>query len=238
RLRALADGSSPTSLLVATLVNEIGLGDAVAKLDANRHGMNRGSQNDDLLAVQQLARLQPSPAKFETWLRDRLMTRRSADGVTLATVHRVKGQEWPSVVVHQASSDQFPHRLADDLEEERRVFHVAITRAADSLTIVPGAHPSPFVGELVTEPPEPAELPPRGAQPRPTAPAKPAKKDRSADHPLLNRSRVTAVVCTVLVDLDRECTIAELEPGAAVAASGDPVPPFPVGAKPDTPRRH
>src|SRR5690606_22238054 len=148
RLRALAERSSPTGGLVAVLVDEIGLGASVSTLDTNRHGMNRGSQSDDLLAVRQLARLQANPTRFDGWLRDRLMTRRAADGVTLATVHRVKGQEWPCVVVHQASSNQFPHRLAEDHEEERRVFHVAITRAAEALVIVPGARPSPFVVEL------------------------------------------------------------------------------------------
>ena len=40
--------------------------------------------------------------------------------MVLATVHRVKGLEWPAVVVHHADGDQFPHRLADDGEEERR----------------------------------------------------------------------------------------------------------------------
>ena len=72
--------------------------------------------------------------------------------MTLATVHRVKGQEWPVVVVHHADADQFPHRLADDHEEERRLFHVAITRASGAVTIVAGDRPSPFVAELTTEP--------------------------------------------------------------------------------------
>ena len=71
----------------------------------------------------------------------------------LATVHRVKGQEWPHVVVHLADAEQFPHRLADDVEEERRLFHVAITRASDRSTSSPG-RPSPFVAELTNEPSE------------------------------------------------------------------------------------
>ncbi len=75
----------------------------------------------------------------------------------LATVHRVKGQEWPHVIVHLVDDDQFPHRLADDVEEERRLLHVAITRARRHATIVTGRRPSPFIAELTTEPP--AELP-------------------------------------------------------------------------------
>jgi DNA helicase-2/ATP-dependent DNA helicase PcrA len=78
--------------------------------------------------------------------------------VLLSTVHRVKGQEWPHVVVHLADADQYPHRLADDVEEERRLFHVAITRASRHATIVTGPRPSPFVAELTTEPSaDPAE---------------------------------------------------------------------------------
>ncbi len=229
RLRALAERSSPTSELVAVLVDEIGLGASVSTLDTNRHGMNRGSQSDDLLAVRQLARLQANPTRFDGWLRDRLMTRRAADGVTLATVHRVKGQEWPCVVVHQASSNQFPHRLAEDHEEERRVFHVAITRAAEALVIVPGARPSPFVAELTSEPPEPAALPPEPLVTPPPRAARPAKKDRQPDHPLLDRSRVMAVVGTVLVDQGSEWTIVSLEPGAAVAVCGEATRRFPIG---------
>ena len=92
--------------------------------------MNRAAQSDDLTAIAQLAQLHPDPATFEAWLREALGRPWQADGVTLATVHRVKGQEWPVVVVHHAEADQFPHRLAEDVEEERRVFHVAITRAS------------------------------------------------------------------------------------------------------------
>jgi DNA helicase II / ATP-dependent DNA helicase PcrA len=114
--------------------------------------MNRAAQNDDLTAIAQLAELHPDPATFESWLRDAVGRPWQTDGVTLATVHRVKGQEWPVVIVHQAEADQYPHRLAEDIEEERRVFHVAITRASRTLHIVPDTAPSPFVAELTTEP--------------------------------------------------------------------------------------
>jgi superfamily II DNA helicase RecQ len=41
-----------------------------------------------------------------------------------------------------------PHRLAEDIEEERRVFHVALTRCRSSASIIPGSPPSPFLLEL------------------------------------------------------------------------------------------
>jgi DNA helicase-2/ATP-dependent DNA helicase PcrA len=85
-------------------------------------------------------------------MRSQLAVQRTPGGVLLSTVHRVKGQEWPHVVVHLADAEQYPHRLADDVEEERRLFHVAITRASRHATIVTGARPSPFVADLTTEP--------------------------------------------------------------------------------------
>ncbi|MGD9996859.1 MAG: 3'-5' exonuclease, partial [Ilumatobacteraceae bacterium] len=154
RLQRLATAGRPTADLLAALRDSMGLASSIATLDAHRRGMNRAAQNDDLTAVAQLAQLQPRPDQFESWLRQVVGQPWQSEGVTLATVHRVKGQEWPFVIVHQADADQFPHRLADDVEEERRVFHVAITRASRSLHVVPDAAPSPFIAELSTEPSE------------------------------------------------------------------------------------
>ncbi|MDG1188138.1 MAG: HRDC domain-containing protein, partial [Ilumatobacter sp.] len=130
----------------------IGLAGAVGTLDDHRRGMNRAAQGDDLTAIQHLAALHDDVTTFELWLREHLAVGRQPGGVTLSTVHRVKGQEWPHVVVHLADVDQYPHRLAEDAEEERRLFHVAITRASKEATIVTGPSPSLFVAELTTEP--------------------------------------------------------------------------------------
>ncbi len=152
RLQRLVASRGTTAQAMAALRDGMGLANSIAKLDAHRHGMNRAAQNDDLTAIAQLAALQPDPAKFESWLRAALANKWQADGVTLATVHRVKGQEWPFVIVHQADADQFPHRLAQDEEEERRLFHVAITRASRDVLVVPSDRPSPFIVDCSTEP--------------------------------------------------------------------------------------
>ena len=236
RLTVLLDSGAPTDRVMAVLIDDVGLGGAVATLDDNRHGMNRGAQGDDLLAVRQLARIHArhDPATpFESWLREQLATRRAGAGVTLATVHRVKGQEWPHVVVHLAAADQFPHRLADDHEEERRLFHVAITRASRSVTIVTGESPSPFVDELTTEPPDPSETAAAPAGPRFDRTAARAKRE-VPDHPLLDRTRVMAVEGTVLVDQGHEWTIVALEPEAAVAERGGTTRRFRLGAAVET----
>jgi DNA helicase-2/ATP-dependent DNA helicase PcrA len=73
--------------------------------------------------------------------------------VTLSTVHRVKGLEWDRVIVLGAHEGLMPHRLADDIEEERRVFHVALTRCRQQVTLLADADaPTPFVEELTTLP--------------------------------------------------------------------------------------
>lgn len=56
--------------------------------------------------------------------------------VALTTVHQAKGLEWPVVFVLQVEPGSFPSGWAvseGNLDEEERLFHVAITRAADEL---------------------------------------------------------------------------------------------------------
>jgi len=222
-----------TSEVLDLLIDTIGLGGAVATLDNGRQGMNRSAQGDDLLALRQLAAMHPTVATFERWLTSQLTKRRTSDGVTLSTVHRVKGQEWPYVVAHLVDVDQYPHRLSEDIEEERRLFHVAITRCSEHVTIVSGEHPSPFVAELTAEPPEHA---PQSPGPAPVVtPTRPSASKRDApDHPLLDRDRVMAVPGLVLVDQGHEWVITALDPEAAVAERADATRRFRIGTKVET----
>jgi DNA helicase II / ATP-dependent DNA helicase PcrA len=84
------------------------------------------------------------------------------DAVTLITMHSCKGLEFPHVYVVGLEQGLLPHsRSAAErsLDEERRLFYVAITRAMHSLQIshcggrkkygqIVAAHPSQFLGEL------------------------------------------------------------------------------------------
>src|SRR5262249_1826623 len=58
-------------------------------------------------------------------------------GVTLMTMHTAKGLEWPAVAIAGLEDGLFPLSRAieavDTLEEERRLFYVALTRAKDKL---------------------------------------------------------------------------------------------------------
>jgi DNA helicase-2/ATP-dependent DNA helicase PcrA len=59
--------------------------------------------------------------------------------VTLSTVHQAKGLEWPVVFVIWLADGRFPTDFAGKVEggydEERRLFHVALTRAKDELVL-------------------------------------------------------------------------------------------------------
>lgn len=56
--------------------------------------------------------------------------------VTLSTVHGVKGLEYDKVFVINAVEGYMPHAASlENLEEERRIFYVAITRAKEELNI-------------------------------------------------------------------------------------------------------
>ena len=56
--------------------------------------------------------------------------------LTLSTAHQAKGLEWKAVFVLWVSEGRFPSPRAEDIEEERRLFHVAVTRARDHLALV------------------------------------------------------------------------------------------------------
>jgi DNA helicase-2/ATP-dependent DNA helicase PcrA len=59
----------------------------------------------------------------------------SPDAVTLATVHKVKGLEFPVVFVASCNETIFPHHRSNSDEEERRLMYVAMTRARDILAL-------------------------------------------------------------------------------------------------------
>jgi len=65
---------------------------------------------------------------------------RDEDYLILSTIHSAKGQEWKSVFVLNCVDGCIPSDLAtgssEEIEEERRLLYVAMTRARDELTLV------------------------------------------------------------------------------------------------------
>ncbi|MBT8081591.1 MAG: ATP-dependent helicase [Gammaproteobacteria bacterium] len=62
------------------------------------------------------------------------------DYLVLSTVHSAKGQEWEAVFLLNVTDGSFPSEFAtgkpENIEEERRLFYVAMTRARQSLMLV------------------------------------------------------------------------------------------------------
>lgn len=60
--------------------------------------------------------------------------------VVLSTIHQAKGLEWPRVFIVGLRDGRFPHYKSmenpKELEEERRLFYVAVTRAKDELNML------------------------------------------------------------------------------------------------------
>lgn len=77
------------------------------------------------------------------------------DAVSLMTVHRCKGLEYPIVFVTGVVERVLPHARSVDIEEERRIFYVAVTRAINQVFISgfdsrfnKSHSPSRFIAEL------------------------------------------------------------------------------------------
>ena len=85
-------------------------------------------------------------------------TKRQQDTVHIGTIHGAKGLEWEAVFVIGCEEGLIPHFLAEELaqiEEERRLFYVAITRAKSFLNLNylgkrtgKERYPSPFLSEI------------------------------------------------------------------------------------------
>ena len=60
--------------------------------------------------------------------------------LVLSTIHQAKGLEWKAVFVISLSEGLFPHAKSmaseENLEEERRLFYVAVTRAKEELVLI------------------------------------------------------------------------------------------------------
>jgi DNA helicase-2/ATP-dependent DNA helicase PcrA len=106
-------------------------------------------RRNDLLQLEQIAAGYPSRERFLTELTldppDATSDEAGPplldeDYLILSTIHSAKGQEWKSVFVLNVVDGCIPSDLgtgtSEDLEEERRLLYVAMTRAKDSLSLI------------------------------------------------------------------------------------------------------
>jgi DNA helicase-2/ATP-dependent DNA helicase PcrA len=133
-----ADARSPAAAIAVVLDNHY-------RDYADRTFTNADQRKEDLDNLASFARRWPEAADFLGELaliqgmaaENVVVGDEPDDKLVLSTIHQAKGLEWPIVFVLWLAEGRFPTarslRTADELEEERRVFYVAVTRAEAEL---------------------------------------------------------------------------------------------------------
>jgi DNA helicase-2/ATP-dependent DNA helicase PcrA len=175
-LRALADllravralPRAPVEPLLRTLVEQSGYGEALAGPDADPIGTRAENVRELLAAAHEFDRAEPD-GDLRAYLEkaglvsDQDALQEGAEAVSLLSAHAAKGLEFPFVIVVGAENGLFPHARSAgggaELEEERRLFYVAMTRAMERLLLTHAAArfayvamepraPSPFLSDI------------------------------------------------------------------------------------------
>jgi len=63
-------------------------------------------------------------------------TKSNKNGIKLMTIHKSKGLEFDTVVISDVCNGILPHKNTENIEEEKRLFYVACTRAKNALHIL------------------------------------------------------------------------------------------------------
>jgi DNA helicase-2/ATP-dependent DNA helicase PcrA len=167
-LRRSGDGSPDAA--VRRVAREQGL----VQPPPERLGEREMTRQNDLARLVRLAEDFDDGTKsisdFVAYLQERFGTGGETDGVHLLTLHRAKGLEFDAVFLPRLEERELPWKLArgrEQVDEERRLFYVGMTRARLHLTITWTGRPSRFLADLgvdarpVRAPqPVPEDLPP------------------------------------------------------------------------------
>lgn len=131
------------------------------------HQINRSDLNEVLAEIEEAAKAFTSVEEWFTHVEEYTETLRTKEkernrprpGVRLMTIHASKGLEFKQVFLIEANEGRIPYQKAKtdkEIEEERRLFYVAMTRAKDFLKICyvkikngKEVTPSRFVDELL-----------------------------------------------------------------------------------------
>ena len=162
-----ADIAFVDSLRLRTLSPETLFGEIVSHYTPRLQTLYPDDYPKRLQGLEQLAQIAAAYADLDMFISDLSLDdpfeeEGVREHVTLSTIHSAKGLEWSAVIIIDLVEERFPSRHAlqrhEDLEEERRLMYVAVTRAREYLGLcVPStlynrgsavtvpADPSPFV---------------------------------------------------------------------------------------------
>jgi DNA helicase-2/ATP-dependent DNA helicase PcrA len=191
-------GELPVAGILSRLLKESGYLEALAEKDEEERLLN-------IAELQEFIRKweEENPGAPISDLLDRmsLETRESRGGekaqVFLLTMHNAKGLEFPTVIVGGVNSAYMPffmRKERDELEEERRLFYVASTRASQLLVVSTASdRPSFFLQQVGAA----AYLPAYsfreiidGMFPAPQRPPEGKKEEKFVVHPIFGRGRI------------------------------------------------
>ncbi|MEK7108393.1 MAG: ATP-dependent helicase, partial [Patescibacteria group bacterium] len=168
---AMARGMLRSALDHASMAEQIRALLGTSYVDYLEHSYTNAA--DRLMDIEQLATFAETYVDRAKFLEDVSLTdefgatmdqgaRKFEPRPVLSTIHQAKGLEWDTVYVISLADGAFPSRRAmdseEDIEEERRLFYVAVTRARKHLHLsyamtgmgeqAFGAMPSMFIQEL------------------------------------------------------------------------------------------
>ena len=145
--------------------------EAFLKKQASEQGRDVSKDFEELDELMQLAKdyetipewleqIQNYDAVMREIIQQERRQKQETDAVSMVTMHASKGLEWKVVVLPDVNEGVIPHKKAvtdSELEEERRMFYVAMTRAKEYLFIfylqekeAGNLLPSRFLDEIMT----------------------------------------------------------------------------------------
>ncbi len=159
-LEEIAPGGrpNPPAEMIASVIG------AIYEDYAKAEFTNYDQRREDLQTLANFAKQYESAAEFLDQLAllssldsDQTKTTDDDEMVTLSSVHQAKGLEWKAVFVIWMAEGMFPSsrslESSDAIEEERRLFYVAVTRAKDELYLTyPHLRMNAGYGEMLQRP--------------------------------------------------------------------------------------
>jgi DNA helicase II / ATP-dependent DNA helicase PcrA len=131
------------------------VGTILTELQAVKYYEEEESNEADNSPVENLKELIKTASRFSSlrefldYVRKIQNASRAKKGVALSTIHGAKGKEWGTVFVVQVQEGVIPHKRSESVEEESRLFYVAVSRAAKRLVLSYNGAVSRFIEKFV-----------------------------------------------------------------------------------------